>query len=63
MNSEDGAVHQKRTTKDPINFVRENALVKEVDGSHVVTSKGEQFLQELKAAAGESSPDFVGVLQ
>jgi hypothetical protein len=62
MNSEEGAVHQK-TTKDPIHFVRKNALVKEVDGGAIITRKGEQFLQELKAAAVTSTPDFTGVHQ
>jgi hypothetical protein len=63
MNSEEGAEHQKRTTKDPIHFVRENELVQEVEGTPIITSKGERFLQELKAAASHSSPDLSGVHQ
>jgi hypothetical protein len=62
MNTEEGAVHQNKGTKDPLGFVRKNELVQEVDGNSVVTTKGEQFLKQLKAAAGRSSPAFTGVL-
>ena len=60
MDREEGAVHQKRTLKDPTRFVRENALVQEVNGDAVMTSKGEQFLQELLAIVGASNPDSAG---
>jgi hypothetical protein len=53
-----GAEHQNSGVKDPLGFVRQNALVHEVDGKLFVTGKGEQFLQELQA-----SLDFEGALQ
>jgi hypothetical protein len=48
--------------EDAIDFLRKSALVEEKSGSHILTTKGERFLQELQESssrpAGESSsPD------
>jgi hypothetical protein len=39
-----------------IEFIRENALSREMDSQPVITSKGERFLQELGEAAARLSP-------
>jgi hypothetical protein len=50
-------VHQNKRTVRVIDFIRENALVREIDSRPVITSKGERFLDELRSNSG-----FSGVL-
>lgn len=47
-------MHQNNVTNRVIDFVRENALVQEIDSKPVITSKGEQFLNELRSNSGLS---------
>jgi hypothetical protein len=47
-------MHQNKGTSRVIDFVRENALVREIDSTPVITSKGEQFLSELRSSSGLS---------
>jgi hypothetical protein len=52
------AMRQNNVTNDIIDFIRKNALVQEIDSKPVITSKGEQFLSELR-----SNPGLSGVLR
>jgi hypothetical protein len=48
------AVRNVKEIERALEFVREHALVQEVDDTPVVTSKGEQLLNELSESAGQS---------
>ena len=47
-------MHQNNVTNRAIDFIRENALVQETDSKPVITSKGEQFLHELRESRSDS---------
>jgi hypothetical protein len=55
-------MHQNNGINHIIEFVRENALVRETDDTPVITSKGERFLQQLSETATRSSSGLAGVL-
>jgi hypothetical protein len=57
-----GGMHQNNGISGVIEFIRENALAKEIDDTPVITSKGERFLQALGEAAAQSNSGLTGAL-
>jgi hypothetical protein len=60
MNKKTGAIHQDEGIDSALDFVRVNALAREIDSKPVVTSKGEQLLNELGAPTAQSESNSVG---
>ena len=60
MNKKTGAIHQDKGIDSALDFVRVNALAGEIDSKPVVTSKGEQLLNELGAPTAQSESNSVG---
>jgi hypothetical protein len=57
-----GGMHQNNKVNNVIEFIRENALAKEIDDTPVITSKGERFLRALGEAATQSNLGLAGAL-
>jgi hypothetical protein len=58
------AMQQNNDTNDrAMAFIRENELVIEKDSKPVITSKGEQFLHEVRESARRSNSGLSGVLR
>jgi len=53
-----GAIHQDKGIDRALDFVLENELVQETGTKPIVTSKGEQLLNEIAGSSGGS--DLVG---
>ena len=53
-------MHQNKRSNRAIDFIRENALVLEIDSRPVITSKGEQFLNEVRESAKRSNSGLSG---
>jgi hypothetical protein len=55
MKRTEGTIHQDVGIDRARDFLQEHELVREVDNKPVVTSKGEQFLNEHEEFAGQSA--------
>lgn len=55
-------LNQNNDTNRAIDFVRENELVLEIDNKPVITSKGEQFLHEVRESARRSNSSLSGAI-
>jgi hypothetical protein len=50
-------IDQNKDKQDPINFVRDNALVKEEGSKPSLSSKGEQVLRGLQSSLAQPDAD------
>jgi hypothetical protein len=48
-----GGLHVSEATDPATYFIRDNGLAQEIDNKPVITSKGEQFLDELRGASSK----------
>jgi len=55
-------VHQNNGIIQIIEFIRENALAREIGSQPVITGKGERFLQQLSETASRSTSGSSGAL-
>jgi hypothetical protein len=61
MKKTTGAIHQEEGNNPTVDFIRDNELAAEMDSGSVITSRGEQLLNELQGPTRQSSTDLPGV--